>query len=65
VLENRVRRKIFGCKRKWREAGKCCITWSFITFTLHQIYQVDQVKEVMGHTARMEGMKNINSSWKI
>jgi hypothetical protein len=37
VFENRVLRRIFECKRKWREAGEVCIIRSFITCTLHQI----------------------------
>jgi hypothetical protein len=31
--------------RKWLEAGEDCIVRSFITFTLHQCYYGDKVKE--------------------
>jgi hypothetical protein len=37
VFENRVLRRIFGPKRKWRKAGEDCMMRSFITCTLHQI----------------------------
>jgi hypothetical protein len=37
VCENRVLRRIFGPKRKWREAGKDCIMKGFKTCTLQQI----------------------------
>jgi hypothetical protein len=36
VFENRVLRRIFGCKWKW-QTGKDCIMRSFITSMLHQI----------------------------
>jgi hypothetical protein len=35
VSENRMLRRIFGPKRKWRKAGEDCIMRSFITCTLH------------------------------
>jgi ACR3 family arsenite efflux pump ArsB len=37
VFKNRVLRRIFGPKRKGREAGEDCIMRSFITSTLHQL----------------------------
>jgi hypothetical protein len=30
MSENRALRRVFGSKRKWREAGEHCIMWSFI-----------------------------------
>jgi hypothetical protein len=37
VFENRVLRRIFGPKRKWREAGEDYIMRSLITCMFHQI----------------------------
>jgi hypothetical protein len=36
-LKNNVLRRIFGPKRKWREAGEDYIMRSFVTCMLHQI----------------------------
>jgi hypothetical protein len=37
VFENRVLWRIFGPKRKWRDAGEDCIMRRFITCTVRQI----------------------------
>jgi hypothetical protein len=36
VFEDRAWRRIFGPKRKWREAGEDCVKRSIITCTLHK-----------------------------
>jgi hypothetical protein len=61
VFGNRVLGRIFGPKR---EAGEDCIMRSFITCTLHQYYEGDQVKENMGITCSTHGkVRNAYEFW--
>jgi len=56
TLENRVLRRIYGCKRKWRGGGKDCKMRSFITCTIHLILLGRRMKWVE-HAARMRDDK--------
>jgi hypothetical protein len=63
VFENRELRRIYGPKRKWRDAGEDCIMRSFITWTLHHMLLRTSKDDERGNVARMGKMGNVYKIW--